>query len=64
MGWKSTSPSRSRVGSRSSSRCKVNDGAEVNVAVEVEGWVKVIVEDKVNSRAALPPSLFTLRGSR
>src|SRR3954468_18986342 len=31
------------------SRCKVNDGVNVNVAVDVKGWVKVIVDDKVNS---------------
>jgi hypothetical protein len=31
------------------SRCKVDDGVDVNVAVDVKGWVKVIVEDKVTS---------------
>jgi hypothetical protein len=29
------------------SRCKVNDGVDVNVAVDVKVLVKVIVEDKV-----------------
>jgi len=31
------------------SRCKVDDGVDVNVAVDVKGWVKVIVEGKVKS---------------
>jgi hypothetical protein len=30
------------------SRCKVNDGVDVNVAVDVKVLVKVIVEDRVN----------------
>src|SRR5512144_3439597 len=32
------------------SSCKVNDGFDVSVAVEVNVWVKVIVEDKVKLR--------------
>lgn len=32
------------------SRCKVNDGVDVNVAVDVKVGVKVIVEDKVKFR--------------
>jgi hypothetical protein len=32
------------------SRCKVNDGVEVNVAVDVKVGVKVVVEDNVLHR--------------
>ena len=44
-----TSAARSAGCFARGSRCKVNDGVKVNVAVDVKGRVKVIVEDKVNS---------------
>jgi hypothetical protein len=37
------------VASARRSTCKVDDGVELNVAVDVKGWVKVIVDVKVNS---------------
>src|SRR3954464_15945099 len=52
-------------GSRAS-RGKVNDGVNVNVAVDVKGWVKVIVGGEVNSCYAsrLATGWRTFEGNR